>query len=238
LLRSAVTSVCTPLEVLAFMLVALLGYVAAAVGITCNWPQIARLIRTHRADGVSRLSASIGVTSVATWLTYGVLVAQGPHIAANAPALLMAIATLVVLLRAAPVPGHYLAAGLAAWLIAVGIASTLGGVVAVSLLATCLGLVKQVPQLWTALRGDSITGLSPHTLALVVLSASLWTSYALAVGDPVVAGCSIVAIALNSAIMMHRVPPRWALQCVANGRYGSLAAELAAPVARRFALAA
>ena len=127
-----------------------------------------------------------------TWLTHGVLIGQGPHIAANAPALLVAITTLVVLLRAAPMPTQYLGVVLATWVTALIAASSLCGVVAVALLATSLGLVKQVPQLWTALRGESLVGLSP----------------------------------------------RWALQCVANGRYGPRVAGLAAPVARRVALAA
>ncbi len=220
------------------MLVALLGYAAAAVGVSCFWPQIVRLVRTRRADGISRVSASLAVTSTATWLSYGLLSAQGPHIVANAPAMLLAIATLVVLTRTVRLPARYLLTGFATWAAVAGTAYTLGGVVAVSLLATCIGLFRQVPQLWTAFRGASLVGLSPHPLALIVISAALWLSYALAVGDAVVAGCSLFAMTVNAAIIVRRVPPRWLLHCVANGRYGPRAALIAAPVARKFALAA
>ncbi len=76
-----------------------IGYLAAILT-TCSFvPQAWRTYRTRDVSGISLGMYLVFAGGVALWLTYGLLLAAWPIVAANAITLALALAILVMKLR-------------------------------------------------------------------------------------------------------------------------------------------
>jgi len=78
------------------LVVNLVGTAAALCSITSFAPQMVKIWRTRDASAVSLKTYSLTVTCFCLWTLYGVLTGAWPIIVANACALVMAAAVLVM----------------------------------------------------------------------------------------------------------------------------------------------
>jgi MtN3 and saliva related transmembrane protein len=76
-----------------------IGYLAGALTTIAFVPQVVRIVRTRSAHDISWGMFVILSAGVALWLSYGLLLASPPLIAANAVTLVLVLAILVLKLR-------------------------------------------------------------------------------------------------------------------------------------------
>ncbi|WP_175543519.1 SemiSWEET family transporter [Micromonospora pattaloongensis] len=219
------------------MPIAVLGLVAAVIGIIGSFPQVVRLMRASHADGVSFASAVLGLLSTATWLTYGVTLGDPTQIVANVPTLVAAMMLVALIVRRAGAPVGRAVAGILGWGAAIGLVFLLGGVAAVGTAAAAVSIVRQVPQVRLAFSGAPLDGLSPTTYLFAITSGSLWTAYGLALGLVPVWANALIAVVLSAAVLARRCPPRRVIAALDAGRWGSPGRLLVRPVVARVATA-
>lgn len=176
---------------------------ATAIGLVRAVPQLARLLRTRDAHGVSADSAATSSVVSTGWATYGVLTAQPAVIlASGASAVMFALVTLAALrfgrrlgeMRAMPV-----------WLAVLAAAGLLAGARGLGLLLPVSVLVANGPQLLVALRERDLSGLSPGTWLLSVLEALAWGTYGLFAGDRSIVVYGTLHLTTSAAIVALRV---------------------------------
>lgn len=179
---------------------------ATAIGIVRALPQLARLLRTSDAHGVSPdTAATTSIVSIA-WVLYGVLTAQpAVAIASGASAVMFAAVTMIALrlgrsireLRAAPI-----------WLVALSLAVAIGGVRGLGVLLPVSVLVANTPQLIVAWKESDVSGLSLGTWLLSTLEAMLWGVYGYFSGDITIRVHSTLYLLSSGAIVTLRVMKR------------------------------
>ncbi|HEX6912794.1 MAG TPA: hypothetical protein VF142_20470 [Longimicrobium sp.] len=184
-------------------LVSPFAVVGTAIGLVRAVPQLARLLRTRDAHGVSVDSAATSSIVSAAWTTYGVLTGQGAvAVASGSSAVMFALVALAALrfgrrvgeMRAAPV-----------WLVVLAGAGLLGGARGLGLLLPVSVLVANGPQLLVALRERDLSGLSPGTWLLSVLEALAWGTYGLFAGDRSILVYGTLHLATSGAIVALRL---------------------------------
>ncbi len=215
--------------------VVLVGLVASFFSLCAPVPQILRAARSRSAEGVSWNSMVMSLMTFTVWAVYSCAVADGIQIVNNLLGLGLLIALAVAVLRAG-VTGTYWTA-VAAVLGTVAVSSVVVDLTSpftLAILGTLASSSRLFPQARVALSGAPLWGLCPWSTVLTWLGMAGWAVYGVAVGDPGVAVCSVVAVALQSAILRHRLPPRRTLHSVARGRLGDSMAQLAAPASARF----
>src|SRR4051812_8276762 len=200
-------------------MIAVLGFLAAALSISVVWPQVWRSCRHGRTLGISPTTAWLGIALNVCWLSFGVLVGDPAQIVTNALVGVGNTAVLIALLRAQPHlrRGRMLlrtATGAAA-LIGVAAASLLSvlalgahpGAVAATLsgIVSLVGAAAGLPQPMRLLRDrtQDVSGLSPARWRLGAGSCASWVSYGWLNDEPAVwlsAGfgltCALVMCAL------------------------------------------
>ena len=166
-------------------LATVVGIVATAVTFVHVVPQIVRLMRTGRVEGVSAAWASVAVTLNFGWMAY--VIAEEFWI--TIPSILVAIVSFGSALylmhrNGADVrPGVLMSVAVA--VASVGIQMAAGWTVLATVLALSNGLYLG-PSVLTVWRSHAPTGVSPLTWALAVLEGLLWGSYgALAASGPI-----------------------------------------------------
>ncbi len=80
-------------------MLAAIGYLAAALTASSALPQLLQTLRTRDVRGISIASWLTLATGVALWLVYGAAIGSGPLIVANAFALALDLAILVLAFR-------------------------------------------------------------------------------------------------------------------------------------------
>ena len=162
------------------------GIVATAVTFVHVVPQIVRLMRTGRVEGVSAAWASVAVTLNFGWMAY--VIAEEFWI--TIPSILVAIvsfgsALYLMYRNGADVrPGALMSAAVA--VASVGIQLAAGWTVLGTVLALSNGLYLG-PSVVTAWRSHAPVGVSPLTWALAVLEGLLWGFYgALVASGPII----------------------------------------------------
>ena len=174
-------------------MIAALGSTAAALGITVVWPQVWLSCRHGRTRGLSPTGSWLAVGLNLCWLTFGLLVGDGPQIATHA--VVGAGNTAVLVLGAGTV----------------AVAAVLSAVV------TGVGIVAALPQLLGILfdRIQDLSGMSPARWYLGAGSCASWTAYGWLTGQPTVwlsAGFGLVcAVATCAVLQNRRTAPRAAL---------------------------
>jgi MtN3 and saliva related transmembrane protein len=165
------------------MLIGILGWVAAVLGVVVSLPQVVRLVRTRDTSGLSLVYWQACVGAIAGWLVHGLYIREAPMIATNAWAVILYTAGLVLI-------GRIRRLG---WLRLIGPAAVLAAVLAVvnfllpsvyfgvaAVLPSVYGLVGQARQL---VRAPAITGVSPAFLALNAVNQWCWFWWALLLPD-------------------------------------------------------
>jgi uncharacterized protein with PQ loop repeat len=201
-------------------LVPVLGLVAASIGVVTGVPQIVRLVRSPDASGLSYSSAILGVLSAATWLSYGILLMDPAQLVGNVPGLACAVITTVLAARRLGLSLRTAVLAVAGWTPIAVTAYLLGGTVALGSTATVVSLVKMVPQVRTVLRREPLNGLAPSAFVLTQVSATLWTVYGAAMGQPSVVVCSAVTAVLAGVVLSRRCPPIATARALHYGRLG------------------
>jgi uncharacterized protein with PQ loop repeat len=207
-------------------MIAALGFAAATLSITVVWPQVRLSCRHGRTLGLSPTGSWLAVGLNLCWLTFGLLVGDGPQIATHAVVGAGNTAVLAALLRARPqlrspevlqrtAAG---AAGLAALAAGSVIAVVLGAATAavaalLSAVVTLVGILAALPPLLGVLldRSRDLSGLSPARWYLGAGSCASWTGYGLLLGRPTVwlsAGFGLLcAVATCAALRARRPAP-------------------------------
>jgi MtN3 and saliva related transmembrane protein len=86
-------------------IIAMIGLGAAALSTVSLLPQLARVWKTKSVKDISAGYCGVMFTSVALWLTYGVLSADMPVIAANSVVVVQSAAILVFKIKYQPSSG-------------------------------------------------------------------------------------------------------------------------------------
>ena len=77
-----------------------LGYVAAVFATGSFIPQVIKTWRTRSAEDLSYVMLACHITGMLLWMVYGILLASPPIVAANAIAVVLDIALVVLKMRA------------------------------------------------------------------------------------------------------------------------------------------
>lgn len=184
-------------------LVPLFGVVGTAIGLVRALPQLARLLRTRDAHGVSVDSAATSSAVSAAWTTYGALTGQGAvALASGVSAVMFALVTLAAV-RHGRRPGEMRATPV--WLVVLAAAGLLGGARGLGLLLPVSVLVANGPQLLVAIRERDLSGLSPGTWLLSVAEALAWGTYGLFAGDRSILVYGTLHLTTSGAIVALRL---------------------------------
>ncbi|MVA77610.1 hypothetical protein GC722_16530 [Auraticoccus sp. F435] len=161
------------------MLVLVLGWVAAAIGMLSATPQLLRLLRSRSSDGCSLVLWQLSVGGAVSWTGHGVLVGSANMAFPNV--VLGALALAIVLMICADrglrrLPVLAVSAGIAA----VGLTTDLVlGPVAFAVVAFASGVVGVGAQLREIATGTALEGISAPYLVIAVAMQLLWGSWAL-----------------------------------------------------------
>jgi uncharacterized protein with PQ loop repeat len=208
-------------------MIAALGFAAATLSITVVWSQVWLSCRHGRTLGLSPTGSWPAVGLNLCWLTFGLLVGDGPQIATHAVVGAGNTAVLAALLRSQPQlrTRHQLrrtaarAAGLAALAAGSVVAVVLGAARAavaagLSAVVTLVGIVAALPQRLGILfdRTQDRSGMSPARWYLGAGSCASWMAYGWLLGQPTVwlsAGFGLVcAVATCAVLRAQRTAPR------------------------------
>ena len=189
------------------MFIEVFGWVAAALGVSSNLPQLIRILRERTSAGVSVQLWQVTAASTAAWCVHGFLVSapqmQWPNL------LMAALSSLIVVMvlrdRGEPVLRQFLLPTAVAALL-IGSNLWLGALV-FGLLVAVPQLVGQVSQLRLMIGPPDLTGVSLGYLSVILLVQTMWFIFGLATVDwalIVCAGSMVVICSINLAVYLVR----------------------------------
>ena len=79
-----------------YNIVEMIGFLAASLGVISFLPQVFKIWKSRSAESISSLMYIIYCTSVALWLTYGIMIKSPPLIIANSLVFVLAFSILVM----------------------------------------------------------------------------------------------------------------------------------------------
>lgn len=159
-------------------LVVVIGWIATAVGAVLALPQLLRLIRTRRLDGLSHFAWWAMMTVNLSWLAHGVHIGQPPQIVTNTFALCSTVPILILLTRSlgrSVLKAVASSLAVAATIVTIDIAL---GSLAFGIAAVIPGVVSYLSQGMELIRAERVHGVSVAFLSLAVLNQSLWLTWA------------------------------------------------------------
>ncbi len=166
-----------------FFLPALL-VVANVTGAGMIVPQVVRLARTHRLDGVSLPWAGVGIAMNLWWLAYAVAeqVWGIAPVSLGGLVLYAVIVGQVLQIRGIGAARRMIAgaAGIG-WLPIIGLLA--GGWTGAGLAIGLCYSIQFAPAAWEALRAPSVDGIAPLTWVLAWIEAAIWFGYGVHLGD-------------------------------------------------------
>lgn len=189
------------------MPVLLLGALASLFSLAAVVPQVRRALRTRDVEGVSWATAVLSLATFTLWVVYGFAVADGVQVVNNVTALVLLGALALAVVRAGGAGGMAWAAPVSVLLsaaLAVVTADVFNSFV-LAMTATVVSSVRMVPQTRLALSGVPLTGLDPVGAALAWMGMLLWSTYGVLAGDLGVLLCSVIALAMQTAIVRARL---------------------------------
>jgi uncharacterized protein with PQ loop repeat len=206
-------------------MIAVLGFLAAALSISTVWPQVWLSCRHGRTLGLSPTGSWLAVSLNACWLTFGVLTGDPAQIVTHVvlgggnTAVLLALLATQPQLRSARALRRSAAGGAALGALAVSsVAAVLLGVLApgevavvLGVLITLAGMAAALPQLLGLLFDPSrdLSGLSPARWYLGAASSACWSGYGSLLHQPMVelsAGFGLVCAVTTCAVLAARQP--------------------------------
>lgn len=174
--------------------VSLLGWALALASAASSIPQVARLIRTRRVEGLSPTAHLIWLLSWAMWLWYVTGVRLWPRVASEGSGLLLEIATVGLLFAGLAHAGQaQRALRAAAPLLLLAAAGVLAvrwtvGVNGMAIALTVLDLIGLFPMLRTTVTAPSLAGVSVWGWIVQTAVYVGWIVYGIAIGNPLSAG--------------------------------------------------
>ena len=182
--------------------VEVLGWAGTVSGTILGLPQVLRLVRTRRVDGLSLTAWRAMLVVNLSWTAHGISIGQVPQIVTSALSLCSTVPILYLMARALhrrllPVLlPSLLAAGA---LIAV---DQLFGSAAFGAVAIVAALVASAGQSIELVRAQRIVGVSVLFLILAVVNQGLWLSWAILVPD---AGTTIFATVTGTITVFNLI---------------------------------
>lgn len=166
------------------------GWAGTLTGITLGLPQVLRLLRTGRVDGLSVTAWQAFLVVNLIWTAHGLRIGQAPQVLTSALSLCSTVPILCLTARerqrhvpAVLLPGLLVAGALIC-------VDHLFGSAAFGTAAIIPAIVANAGQSLELIRSPRIGGVSPLFLTLAVLNQGLWLSWAIMVPDT---GTMIVA---------------------------------------------
>lgn len=161
----------------------ILGWIAVVVGTTLGMPQLVRLIRTHRVDGLSLVSWRAILVANIAWAAHGVHLGQVPMIITNTIGLFSTLPILYLLAKrfrrnivVLVLPSLVVAS------VMIVIDHVLGSA-AYGVAAICLATFVNIGQSIQLVRSQHVTGVSPLFVTFAVVNQLIWVAWGLTVHD-------------------------------------------------------
>lgn len=171
------------------------GWFAAVVGTVTGWPQLFRLARTRRVDGLSLTAWQLILALNICWLVHGFQIRQLNMIVPNLLGLFTTVPILFLMSRSLQrgfarvvLPGALLGAAL-------GVVDIVFGTTAFGIVALVPAVAANLGQSLELVRAPLVRGVSPLTLVGSVLNQVLWLAWGMMVPD---AGTIIAATATGT----------------------------------------
>jgi uncharacterized protein with PQ loop repeat len=175
-----------------------LGWVGTALFLVRLLPQPLKLHRTGDTAGVSVQSALNALVSDAGWLVHGLVTGLAPVWVAAIAALPLDV-WMLWHLRGRIEVRHL--SGAALWAAALAIGGAVWGRAGLGVVLGTSVVVNHAPQVWTALRSHSLSGLAPATWCFALADALLWGGYGWAERDPALIAYGLVLGAASVTIL-------------------------------------
>ncbi|MGV8850367.1 MAG: SemiSWEET family sugar transporter [Propionibacteriaceae bacterium] len=160
------------------------GWVAVCVGMGVALPQLVRLARTHKVDGLSLTSWRSILSMNIAWAAHGIRLEAPALIITNSIGLCSTLPILYLLSRQFSrrlvpllVPSLVVAAAM------IAVDNTLGSA-AYGVVAIAMALVSNLGQSMQLVRAPHVTGVSPLFVTMAVLNQSVWIAWGLLAKDP------------------------------------------------------
>lgn len=166
------------------LLVPTLLVVANLTGAGMIVPQVVRLARTHRLDGVSLPWAGVGIAMNLWWLAYAVAeqVWGIAPVSLGGLVLYAVIVGQVLQIRGIGASRDIVVGAVGiAWLPVVGLLA--GGWPGAGLAIGLCYAIQFAPAAWEAMRAANVDGIAPLTWILAWVEAAIWFGYGLHLGD-------------------------------------------------------
>ena len=164
-------------------IVAMIGWIATATGMTLALPQLFRLARTRNVEGLSLIGWQAILAMNVGWMMHGVRIGQAPQAIASGVSLCATVPILILMSRALGrrtvatlSPGLALAAAMVAVDLLIGSAAY----GSFALLPMAIGLGGQSVAL---VRSPHVRGVSTPSMLLGTLNQVLWTTWSFMVQD-------------------------------------------------------
>lgn len=165
-------------------LVVVIGWSATAAGALLGVPQLLRLIRTRRLEGLSLLAWCATFAVNVSWLAHGIHIGQPPQIVTNSIALCSTLSILVLLARSLGRPLVRVIAPALAVAGAIIATDLLIGSLAFGLVAVIPGVFSYLSQGLELVRSERVTGVSAVFLTMAAVNQTLWLTWASLIHDP------------------------------------------------------
>jgi uncharacterized protein with PQ loop repeat len=179
--------------------------VANLLAVVMLLPQVVRLHRTRRAEGVSLTWAAMAVVTNLGWTTH--VLWQGLHAAVwgclAAVALYGVVALQLVRLGAARRPAAVPTAAWAVLLAAVAAADAAAGTAWLGILLALGFAVQVTPAVRRAWAEPAPTGISPTTWLLTLVSVALWGIYGAVNRDPGIIAFGVLGVPASVAVLLR-----------------------------------
>lgn len=163
--------------------VAVLGWCAVVVGMVVGLPQLVRLVRTRRVDGLSLTAWRTILAANLAWGAHGVRLGQVTMVLSNAIALCTTTAIVALLARRFHRPVLVLMAPSIVVAALMTSVDHLLGSVAFGVTAILLAAISNTGQSAQLVRSEHVAGVSTLFLTMAVLNQVLWASWGLLVPD-------------------------------------------------------
>ncbi len=220
---------CSPVSV-----VVLVGSAASVLSLYSTVPQVVRAFRTRSAEGVSWSSILLSMATFTLWCVYAVAVSDAIQIVNNSLALVLLLVLAAVVLRAgvarnawAPLAIVFVSGLASVWLVDVANSFTL------AMVGTTASSLRMLPQARLAVSRAPLWGLCPWSTLLAWWGTAMWLLYGVLAGDLPLTLCCLVLLAMQSIVVVYRLPLRRTLASLARGRLGGPVAQLVTPISAR-----
>lgn len=177
----------------------LLGALGTLIGLVRAVPQLARLLRTRQAYGVSVDTAATSSIVSFGWATYGLLTGQlYVSLATGSSGVIFAIIT-VMALRFGRRAREFAIAPV--WLVVLLLVGALAGSAGLGVVLPISVLAANIPQLWVAYREGNLADLSLGTWLLSIADGLVWGIYSLVQQDTAIMVFAAFQLATSGLIV-------------------------------------